>query len=105
VRIVATDLESVRTIDRPPLRIGEIVFAVGNPLGDSHAITTGIISQLQPQTIVSDLQLFPGNSGGAMTDCQGNIVGINTAIAAGLAIARSTESVTNFLNIGKPMFI
>ncbi|MGB3760661.1 MAG: trypsin-like peptidase domain-containing protein [Rivularia sp. (in: cyanobacteria)] len=79
------------------LRVGEIVLAVGNPLGDNNAVTTGIISQIQQNAIISDIQLFPGNSGGAMTDSYGRVIGINTMIAYGLAVAISTNTVEKFL--------
>lgn len=79
------------------LRVGEIALAVGNPLGDNNAVTTGIISQIRQNAIISDIQLFPGNSGGAMTDSSGRIIGINTMIAYGLAVAISTNTVEKFL--------
>ncbi|AFY56461.1 trypsin-like serine protease with C-terminal PDZ domain [Rivularia sp. PCC 7116] len=83
--------------DRKNLRVGEIVLAVGNPLGDTNAVTTGIISQIHQNSVISDIQLYPGNSGGAMTDSSGNIIGINTMIAYGLAVAISSQTVERFL--------
>ena len=77
--------------------MGEIALAVGSPLGDSNAVTTGIISQIQRNSIISDIQLFPGNSGGAMTDASGSVIGINTMIAYGLSVAISANTVKKFL--------
>ena len=77
--------------------MGEIALAVGSPLGDSNAVTTGIISQIQRNSIISDIQLFPGNSGGAMTDASGRVIGINTMIAYGLSVAISSNTVERFL--------
>jgi len=66
-------------------------------LGDSNAVTTGIISQIQRNSIISDIQLFPGNSGGAMTDASGRVISINTMIAYGLSVAISSNTVERFL--------
>ncbi len=98
LKIDATNLTSANIRDTSnKLSVGEIVLAVGNPLGDNNAVTTGIISQIQQNAIISDIQLFPGNSGGAMTDSCGRVIGINTMIAYGLAVAISTNTVENFL--------
>ncbi|WP_321372262.1 trypsin-like peptidase domain-containing protein [uncultured Desulfuromusa sp.] len=73
------------------LMLGETIIAIGNPLGLGHSITTGIISSLQrriqisqQQTSVfiqSDALINPGNSGGPLININGELVGINTAIA------------------------
>lgn len=97
LKIDATNLNPATIRDRDRLRVGEIALAVGNPLGDTNAVTTGIISQIQHNCIISDIQLFPGNSGGAMTDSRGAIIGINTMIAYGLAVAISINTVEKFL--------
>ncbi len=97
LKIAATDLKKATIRDCDKLRVGEIVLAVGNPLGDTSAIATGIIVQIQQKSIISDIQLFPGNSGGAMTDCCGNVIGINTMTASGLGVAISTNRVEKFL--------
>lgn len=104
--IAATNLHQATICESDTLRVGEIVLAVGNPLGDTNALTTGIISQVQQNSIIADIQLFPGNSGGAITNCRGDVIGINTMIAYGLAVAISTTTVERFLatanNISKP---
>ncbi|MEH2070427.1 MAG: trypsin-like peptidase domain-containing protein [Nostoc sp.] len=97
LRIVATDLTAATIGNSQALRVGELVLAVGNPFGDSGAVTTGIIYANNPGMVVADLQLYPGNSGGPLADCLGRVVGINTMIANGLAVAVSTSTVNRFL--------
>ncbi len=80
----------------PPARsddllLGETIIAIGNPLGLGHSITTGIISSLQRRiqvgqqhssvVIQSDALINPGNSGGPLININGELIGINTAIA------------------------
>jgi Do/DeqQ family serine protease len=71
------------------LRVGDVVLAIGNPFGVGQTVTHGIVSalgrsQLGINTfenfIQTDAAINPGNSGGALTDSNGNLVGINTAI-------------------------
>lgn len=97
LKIDATNLHPATKCLRNQLRVGEIVLAVGNPLGDPNAIATGIICQIQQNSIISDIQLFPGNSGGAITDSEGKIIGINTMIAYGNAVSISVQTVERFL--------
>lgn len=73
------------------LMLGESVIAIGNPLGLGHSITTGIISSVQRRIqigdrlssvfIQSDALINPGNSGGPLININGELIGINTAIA------------------------
>jgi Do/DeqQ family serine protease len=103
-RIVGLDPETdlavlqVRADDKLPgvtfaptesLRVGDVVLAIGNPFGVGQTVTHGIVSalgrtQLGINTfenfIQTDAAINPGNSGGALTDSEGNLVGINTAI-------------------------
>lgn len=80
----------------PPARsddllLGETIIAIGNPLGLGHSITTGIISSLKRRIqidrdhtsvfIQSDALINPGNSGGPLININGELIGINTAIA------------------------
>jgi serine protease Do len=72
-------------------------LAVGNPFADSGAVTTGIINATYQQAVMADLRLYPGNSGGPLADCLGRVVGINTMIAYGLAVAIPSNAVNSFL--------
>ena len=90
--------------DSDALRPGELVITVGNPFGFVGAVSTGIIHSTgrlrgfaQPW-IVSDVRLAPGNSGGPLANARGEVVGINTMIAGGLACAISSNYVSQFLN-------
>jgi putative serine protease PepD len=78
--------------DSGALQIGDIVFAVGNPLGLASSVTEGIVSYNGrsvgegngvelPQTIQTSAAINPGNSGGALVDLQGQVVGIPTLAA------------------------
>lgn len=98
LKIAATDLNAATIGDADALRVGELVLAVGNPFGDSGAVTTGIIHTNNQRLVMADIQLYPGNSGGPLADCLGRIVGINTMIANGLAVAISSSTVKRFLD-------
>ncbi|NOQ40956.1 MAG: PDZ domain-containing protein [Desulfuromusa sp.] len=73
------------------LMLGEIIIAIGNPLGLGHSITTGIVSSLKRRIqvgqqyssvfIQTDALINPGNSGGPLININGELIGINTAIA------------------------
>jgi serine protease Do len=90
------------------LRVGELVLAVGNPFGDTGVVTVGMISGLVPYTskltektylsLLADITLHPGNSGGLLADCCGRVIGINTMIVYGTAVAIPVSTVEHFLN-------
>ncbi|NKB66299.1 MAG: Do family serine endopeptidase [Candidatus Latescibacteria bacterium] len=88
--IEADDLSSLPLGDSAQLQVGEIVMAVGNPLGLQHSVHQGIISALGRDRFGNDeygsfiqtsADINPGNSGGALVNIEGELIGINTAIA------------------------
>ncbi|HEU4684825.1 MAG TPA: Do family serine endopeptidase [Nitrospira sp.] len=91
VKIQATNLPTVPWGDSSHLTVGDFVLAIGNPLGLSRTVTFGIVSAVGRADVgVADLEDFiqtdapinPGNSGGALVNIQGELIGINTAIAS-----------------------
>ena len=89
--------------DSDSLRVGELVVAVGNPLGLAGAVTAGLIHAIGPRRpagpslIQADLRLAPGNSGGPLADARGRVIGINSMIAGGLALAVPSSLVARFM--------
>ena len=105
LRLQASDLPCAPIGDSSAVRVGELAFAVGNPLGIVGALTAGIIHALVPADgaygqgwIQADIHLAPGNSGGPLADAQGRIIGINSMVAGGLAFAVPSNVVERFLN-------
>jgi serine protease Do len=89
--------------DSDSLRVGELVVAVGNPLGLAGAVTAGLIHAIGPRRsagpnlIQADLRLAPGNSGGPLADARGRVIGINAMISGGLGLAVPSSLVARFL--------
>jgi serine protease Do len=91
--------------DSSRLRVGDVIMAVGNPMGERNAVTVGIVSAIgspRPvmagEPILASITLRPGNSGGALADAQGRIVGVPyMVIGPGLALAVSSRAVNWFL--------
>ena len=86
------------------LRVGDVVAALGAPLGIAGALTLGIVHRatvdgngLSRRWLEADLRLAPGNSGGPMVDALGRVVGVNSMIADGLALAIPSEAVERFV--------
>jgi Do/DeqQ family serine protease len=92
LRIKAERLTALPFADVENLRVGDYVVAIGNPFGIGQTVTSGIISALgraglndenYEDFIQTDAAINVGNSGGALVDLQGRLVGINTAIISG----------------------
>jgi S1-C subfamily serine protease len=94
IKVDATDLPTAAIGESDALEVGQLVVAIGSPLGTySNSVTSGIVSakgrtiqtdgSSKPLTnlIQTDAAINPGNSGGPLLDANGNVVGINTAIA------------------------
>ena len=89
LRIDLDNLSAIDLADSDGLAVGDVVLAIGNPLGFGHSVTQGIVSGLgrfgmTPGTyegfIQTDAVIHPGNSGGALVDVSGALVGINSLI-------------------------
>ena len=95
--------------DAARLRVGQLVVAIGNPLGFAGSVTAGVVSalgrslaardgrssRLVENVIQTDAALNPGNSGGALADSRGRVIGINTAVAGvGLGLAVPVDGAT-----------
>jgi S1-C subfamily serine protease len=102
-RARAASLEPIQVGDADALRVGQLVVAIGNPMGFSGSVTSGVVSGLGrslatadgnghrrfvEDVIQTDAALNPGNSGGALADWRARLVGVNTAVAGmGLGLA------------------
>src|SRR5215213_602140 len=109
VRASESGLAAAPFGDADSLRVGQLVVAIGNPLGFAGSVTAGVVSalgrslaagngrasRLVENVIQTDAALNPGNSGGALADSRGRVVGINTAIAGiGLGLAVPIDATT-----------
>jgi serine protease Do len=93
LKVTADNLKAAPAGDSSKLRVGELVFAIGNPWGQRGVVTAGIVSVLGKvkvrnsnrtrEYIASDVRLAPGNSGGPLLNAQGKVVGINAMIMGG----------------------
>jgi len=89
VRIDADGLPAVPIEGAPPIRVGDIVLAIGNPFGVGQTVTQGIVSATRRRVaggsawqnfVQIDAAINPGNSGGALINPDGHLVGVNTAV-------------------------
>lgn len=120
IKIDAENLPIVTLADSDKLRVGDVVFAVGNPLGVGQTVTMGIVSATGRNNvgilandqvggyedfIQTDAAINQGNSGGALVDAKGRLVGINSAILSsaaggniGIGFAVPTNLAASILN-------
>ncbi len=113
LRVSADDLIPVELGDADELRVGQLVVAIGSPLGFAGTVTAGVVSalgrslptrqgknvRLVENVIQTDAALHPGNSGGALADSRGRVVGVNTAVVGapigqGLGLAVPINRIT-----------
>lgn len=103
LRTPRVEIAPADVTDSDTLRVGTLVVAVGHPLGLRRTLTAGVVHALAPAVsggrrwIHADLRLAPGNSGGPLADTAGQVVGINTMIAGGLALAIPINDVRRFV--------
>jgi S1-C subfamily serine protease len=113
LRADARDLHPATLGDAGALQVGQLVVAIGNPHGYASSVTAGVVSALGrslpvgrrggpvrmvENVVQTDAALNPGNSGGALADGRGRVVGINTAVAGiGLGLAVPVNDATRRL--------
>jgi S1-C subfamily serine protease len=109
-RARATNLNAIHVGNADLLKVGQLVVAIGNPMGFSGSVTSGVVSGLGrslatadgngnrrfiEDVIQTDAALNPGNSGGALADSKAQLIGVNTAVAGmGLGLAVPMNSTT-----------
>jgi S1-C subfamily serine protease len=113
IRVKADNLTAIQFGDSAALEVGETVLAIGNPLQLGQTVTSGIVSGLHRSNIgleryedfiQTDAAIYPGNSGGALVNIRGQLVGINTAFIGpgkanpGLGLAIPSKMVRAIVN-------
>ncbi|HEY4323686.1 MAG TPA: trypsin-like peptidase domain-containing protein [Mucilaginibacter sp.] len=119
LKIMPADFKPAKLGDAEILQIGQLVIAIGNPLGFQHTVTAGVVSALgrtlQSQTgtmmdsmIQTDAALNPGNSGGPLINTDGEVIGVNTATISGaqglcfaLSINTAKDVASQLIRFGK----
>lgn len=112
LRIPASDLPAAALGDSNRLRPGELVIAIGNPLGFMGALTAGVVHAVGPlpglgprKWIQAGVRLAPGNSGGPLADAAGTVVGVNTMVAGRLGLAVPSNEVIRLLSGNQPQLL
>jgi serine protease Do len=91
LKVEAEGLPAIQIADSDNIEVGDVVFAIGNPMGVGLTVTQGIISAINRSIgiygddgyesfIQTDASINPGNSGGALIDSRGRLIGVNSAI-------------------------
>jgi serine protease Do len=108
------DLSPATLGDTATVRPGQLVLAIGHPFGLANAVAAGIVHSVGPvrgawevsprshkqSWIQADIMLAPGNSGGPLVDIEGRVIGINTMVFGGLALAVPVSDVRALLQAG-----
>jgi serine protease Do len=95
--------------DSPPLRVGELVIAIGHPGGLPGAAALGVIHAAdaaragRTRWIRADVRLAPGFSGGPLADTAGRLVGVNTMMQGGLALAVPATAIEPWVRHGRAL--
>jgi serine protease Do len=107
LQIDAANLPAATPADSSLVRPGELAIAIGNPMGFVGALATGVIHATgrlrglgRQRWVQADVRLAPGNSGGPLANAHGQVIGINTMVAGGLALAIPSNAVRDFLSAG-----
>jgi serine protease Do len=100
-------LEAPVFADSSQVQPGELVLAIGNPLGFTGALSTGVVHAVGPVSglgrrpwIQAGVRLAPGNSGGPLADARGRVIGINAMVAGGVGLAIPSNTVADFMGTG-----
>mgnify|MGYP003718324327 CR=1 FL=1 len=115
LHIALENLPEVELNGNGPVQVGDVVLAIGNPLGVGQTVSMGIVSATGrshlgiatfENFIQTDAAINQGNSGGALIDAEGNLIGINTAIIRGrLASGQKAEGIGFAVVQGEGLFV
>jgi len=104
LKVAESGLTAAIAGDSDALRPGELVIAIGSPLGFAGALSTGVVHSVGPisgmgreRWVGASVRLAPVNSGGPLADARGRVIGINTAIVNGLGVAVPSNAAVDFV--------